>query len=238
MHQYVRRTPARRASAPALINALDAISHRGRRAMRAAGSAALFAIAAPATLEAQADLVLNVTDAPDPVPATGLVTYSVVVENNGLGTANGVSYVMNVPAGARYAGFTAGTGAACSGMTINQLGPGVVTCTHPSLAFTASGSFTVLLRPQSQGTLTVNSTVSTTDFDTDPSNNSVQNTTTVIAGADVAVTLTAPATLASGTTTGWGITVSNAGPDPATALRSTPRQSAATSPGRSTSAAR
>lgn len=175
---------------------------------------------APSTLSAQVDLVLNVTDAPDPVPRTGVVTYSVIIENNGLTTATGVSYQMQVPAGTRYDGFTAGTGASCSGLTIGQAGPGVLTCTHPSLAFAASGAFTVRLRLDQQGSTDVTSTVTSTQPDADPPNNTVVSQTTVVAGADVAMQLSATsATVASGSTVGFTLGINNLGPDAASALR-------------------
>ena len=53
--------------------------------------------ASPSLASAQVDLVLNVTDTPDPTPATGTVSYAVAIVNNGLTTATGVSYSMNVP---------------------------------------------------------------------------------------------------------------------------------------------
>ena len=83
--------------------------------------------ATPHQAAAQVDLVLNVTDTPDPVPATGTVTYAVVISNNGLTTASGVTYTMNVPSNTSYAGFTAGTGASCTGMAVSASGPGTIT---------------------------------------------------------------------------------------------------------------
>ncbi|HMS01687.1 MAG TPA: SdrD B-like domain-containing protein, partial [Gemmatimonadaceae bacterium] len=175
---------------------------------------------APSSLAAQVDLVLNVTDAPDPVPRTGVVTFSVVIENNGLTTATGVSYQMQVPAGTRYDGFTAGSGASCTGLTVGQAGPGVLTCSHPSLAFTASGAFTVRLRLDQEGSTNVTSSVTSTEPDADPPNNTVVTQTTVVAGADVAMQLSATGpTTPSGGTVGFIIGLSNIGPDPASALR-------------------
>ncbi len=192
----------------------------GRRIRFSALAAALFAIAVPARADAQLpDLVLNVTDTPDPVPATGLVTFGVVITNQGLGTATGVTYQMNVPVNTRYQGFTTGTGAACLGMTIGQLGPGTVTCSHPQLIADATGSFTVLLRMNVQGTTTVTSATSATQADAVPADNAVSNTTTVVAGADFSVALSAPSPLASGSTFNYALSVTNAGPDAATALR-------------------
>jgi uncharacterized repeat protein (TIGR01451 family) len=167
----------------------------------------------------QTDLVLNVTTAPLSVPATGLVTYSVTVNNNSITTATGVVYTMTVPVGASYNTFTVGGGASCSGMTGGQAGPGTVTCTLPNLIGGATVAFTVKLRLNVAGTTNVPQSVSSTTTDGDLSNNSVTSATTVVTGADFSVTLTAPATLPSGSTFNYGLTVNNAGPDPATALQ-------------------
>jgi len=184
-------------------------------------AAALLALAVPsaAFAQPQVDLVLNVTDTPDPVPATGLVTYAVVIANNGLLNATGVTYTMSVPVNTTYQGFTIGGGASCSGMTIGQVGPGTVTCTFPSIAFNTSGTFDVLLRLNSQGTTTVSSTTASAQVDANAADNTVSNTTTVVAGANFSVTLSAPASLASGSTFNYSVSVSNAGPDAATSLR-------------------
>lgn len=104
-------------------------------------------------------------------------------------------------------------------MTIGQLGPGTVTCSHPQLIPDATAMFSLLLRMNVQGTITVASSASSTEADAVPADNAVNNTTTVIAGADFSVTLSAPSTLASGSTFGYALSVTNAGPDAATALR-------------------
>ena len=110
------------------------------------GVAAAIAAAPQRAIAQQVDLVLNVTDTPDPVPATGIVTYAVVISNSGLLSATGVTYTMSVPVNTSYAGFSTGSGASCTGMAVNAAGPGTVTCTHPGLAFNATANFSVLLR--------------------------------------------------------------------------------------------
>jgi hypothetical protein len=118
-------------------------ARRALRSVSSVGAIALLAAALPSRVAAQVDLVLNVTDTPDPSPATGIVAYNVTLSNNGVTTASGVTYTMNVPALQRYQGVSTVPGVSCSGMTVGQVGPGVVTCTHPNLAFAASGSFVV-----------------------------------------------------------------------------------------------
>jgi uncharacterized repeat protein (TIGR01451 family) len=193
--------------------------HRLIRGLLTILGAGLLAAASPAQAAAQVDLVLNVTDTPDPVPATGTVSYAVVIANNGLTTATGVTYTMQVPSSATYRGFTVGTGASCSGMAINANGPGTITCTLPAIASSPDASFAISLRLNAQGSISVPSSVTSTQPDEDTADNSVTSQTTVTNGADVTVTLSAPATLPSGSATGFTLALSNAGPDPATALR-------------------
>ena len=186
-------------------------------------AALLCASAAPARAHAQAlpDLVLDVMRTPSVVVAGGNVTFSVGLSNVGMVTASGVTVQMNVPANVRYQGFTAGTGASCSGMTINQAGPGTLVCSHPTLLQDASGLFTVTLQMTAQGVTTVTSSVSATQGDATPANNSDSDATTVTAGADVSVSLTAPVSLASGSSLNYALSVTNAGPNAATSLRVT-----------------
>ena len=176
--------------------------------------------AAPATATAQnPDLVLNVTNSPDPVPATGIETYTIVVTNNSLTAATGNSYTMTVPATASYAGFTAGGGASCSGMTVGQAGPGTVTCSFPDLAFSATVTWTVKLRLNSAGTTNITQSVSSALVDATPADNTVITPTTVTNGADLVATLAGAATAAAGSTYSYTLSVKNQGPDPATYVR-------------------
>jgi uncharacterized repeat protein (TIGR01451 family) len=186
-------------------------------------AALLFASAAPARANAQAltDLVLDVTRSPSVVVAGGTATFSVGLSNVGNVAASGVTVLLNVPANVRYQGFTVGTGASCSGMTVNQAGPGTLTCSHPTLIQDAAGLFTVTLQMTAQGVATVTSSVSATQGDATPANNSDSDATTVTAGADVSVTLSAPTPLASGSSFNYALSVTNAGPNAATLLRVT-----------------
>jgi len=191
---------------------------RTRRFGFIAATLALGAVT-PLTASAQVDLVLNVTDSPDPVPRTGLVTYGVVISNNGLTTATGVTFTMNVPANATYGGFTVGNGAACSGMAVNQAGPGIIDCTAANVTFSTTATFSVLLRLNAIGVTSVTSSTASSAGDVDLGDNEVTNSTTAAAGADFSVSLRAPATNFSGTTFNYALTVRNAGPDAASALR-------------------
>lgn len=174
----------------------------------------------PALAFAAVDLVLNVSDAPDPVAAGGVVTYTVRVSNNGADPASGVSVTHSVPANTKYAGF-AGAGVSCSGMAVDASGPGTLTCSYPDLAGLENGAnYTVQLLTTTQGTITFGSVVAANEPDADPANNTKNEQTTVGAGANVALLKTPPTGNAqAGANFSWTLAVSNAGPDAATALR-------------------
>ncbi len=165
----------------------------------------------------QVDLVLNMSDAPDPVPATGIVTYSMTVTNDAATLATGVTFTMTMPANATYNGFT-GTGVTCTGVALNASG-GTLTCTLPNLAFSQSVAFTIRVKSTTAGLLTATGTVSSGQVDSQLLNNSSTETTTVVAGADVAMLVTAPGSANAGSTISYGFSVSNAGPDAATSLQ-------------------
>ncbi|MEZ4417320.1 MAG: SdrD B-like domain-containing protein [Gemmatimonadota bacterium] len=173
--------------------------------------------ASPAGLSAQVDLVLNLTDSPDPVAAGGVITYSTTVNNDGLTTATGVQFTLDVPANATYEGFT-GAGISCSGMTVGALGPGTVTCSLPDLPNAATAALTVQVGSTASGSVIIQAQTSANEADAQPANNSVTETTTVTAGANVALSMTGPATGSSGSTINHSLTLSNAGPDAASAL--------------------
>lgn len=179
------------------------------------------ALLLPAAAQAGVDLVVNNADNPDPVVAGGAVTYSIRVTNDSLtGTqATGVSVRHAVSANATYQGST-GAGVTCTGMTIGQAGPGVVDCALPNLA-PGGGEvvYTVQLRSSVSGNISLGATASSTEPDDAGANNTLNQSTTVSAGADVRMLVTpASATVASGASHSWTLALENAGPDAATNL--------------------
>ncbi len=160
------------------------------------------------------DLVLNITDTPDPVPAGGVVTYEVRVTNDALATtATGNEVAVTVPAGMRYEGFTGPAGVSCSGMTVGADGPGALTCTLPNLTAGSIVEFDLRLRPLAAATYDVGFEVSGEQLDTEPANNTRTEQTTASAGSDLSVVITGPTEAASGATVSYNIEVQNAGPN-------------------------
>ena len=179
-----------------------------------------FLLFAPLTALAGVDLVVNNTDSPDPVPAGGIVTYTVRVTNDSFSTtATGVTATNSISAGTTYQGF-AGSGVSCSGMSIGASGPGTVTCTLPDLA--ANGDqviFTVQVKAVAQGNISLTAVAASNEVDDQPANNTAPQSTTVNKGANLLMLKTpASGTAVSGASFSWGLSVQNNGPDAATNL--------------------
>lgn len=159
----------------------------------------------------RADLTVSKTAAAQSVDAGGTIAYQVVVTNAGPSDAAAVRVAEQVPAGTTLTAIS-GAGWTCSVATAScdldaPLAPG------------DSTPITVTLRvdsayPGEQVTNTVQ--VSTTTTETDPGNNSGQDTVDVTRAADLALTKTAVApTVSAGLTADWRLAVTNRGPSDA-----------------------
>jgi len=156
-------------------------------------------VVAPGT----ADLVIIKTDAPDPQAAGAPVSYSFAITNNGPTTATNVTVSDTLPAGTAFVTGSAG----CS------VAAGVVTCTIGTLAPGASTAVGVTLStPPAPGLLTNTASVSATETDPVPSNNSEPEDTTLVQRADVRIAKTGPASATPGSTVVYTLTVVNDGP--------------------------
>jgi uncharacterized repeat protein (TIGR01451 family) len=121
-----------------------------------------------------ADLSLSMTDSPDPVRAGQELTYTIVVTNNGVSTATGVTLIQSLPDVAGFPSAAPSQGTCAVTRT-------TVTCDLGSLAVGASSTVIVAVRVTRPGTIT--STASVTANEPDPilANNSAEETTTVTA---------------------------------------------------------
>ncbi len=160
-----------------------------------------------------ADLSIAIADSPDPVAASGMVTYQITVANAGPGSASMLSMTDTLAAGVAFISASGpGWSCAASGQT--------VTCTIPILAASASSAITMSVSaPASGGTLMNTATISAVTPDPIAANNTASTTTTVNAAADLSVTLSASPdpVVASGTLT-YLIDVDNAGPNAASGI--------------------
>ena len=160
---------------------------------------------------AHAQLIISsVPDAPDPVAAGGVVTYSVrVAETNGSPLSGG-AFSFSVPANGEYAG-TGGlpAGVSCAGMVPGQSGPGLLSCSGIELSENQVLAVPLRVRSLGQGTLSV--TVTPT-----PGGSAQTEVTTVNAGADLALSIAGAANANAGSTQTYTFSVLNRGPDAAT----------------------
>lgn len=149
---------------------------------------------------------------PDILPAGGTVTSTVTIADSDslpIG-APGASFTYTIPANAIYMGTSAVPSGTCTAdVAVGSAGQGTLTCSGITLAANERLDFKVLLRTQTQGTLTVTAT---------PSGGGASETKaiTVNQGADVAVAISAPVTAPSGSTVPIVFTVTNNGPDTST----------------------
>jgi uncharacterized repeat protein (TIGR01451 family) len=129
-----------------------------------------------ATLVAnEADLSVTKTDSPDPAKSGAILTYTIVVRNNGPLTATGVSLVDSLPKGAGFSSVTTTSGTCTAKPAKSQ-----VTCSLGSLASGASVTIVIKVKPTNPGTLTNSVTVaSTSPLDPNLANNTATATTTV-----------------------------------------------------------
>lgn len=147
---------------------------------------------------------------PDPVPAGGIATITITVNNNGTSPAANVSLTDTIPAGADFVSMTASDGGTCTAVA-------PYACTWASIPYPGSRTVTLRMRLPSAAVWT-NSAVLTSDTpDNNAGNNSLTRNITVVAAANLAVSATSSAgsPIAAGTAYNYAVTVTNSGgPDP------------------------
>ena len=117
-----------------------------------------------------ADLGITKSDSPDPVRVNDPLTYTIVVTNYGPNTATSVIVTDTLPSGTTYVSASTTQGS-CNTTVICNLG---------NLARTASATITIVVTPTAAtSTLSNTATVSATQKDHVPANNSASTTTTV-----------------------------------------------------------
>jgi uncharacterized repeat protein (TIGR01451 family) len=170
-----------------------------------------------------ADLSIEATATPDPVRIGTDLSYTLSVANGGPTAATNVSVVDTLPAGTTFVSAD-GPGWSC-----NNLGQ-VVTCTIASLGLASSAPAIsiVATAPASAGNITNTATVSSDTSDPDSTNDTATTVTLASAFADVAVSIAdSPDPIQGTAVIGCGnndcvtytISVTNAGPDPATGVQ-------------------
>jgi uncharacterized repeat protein (TIGR01451 family) len=122
-------------------------------------------------VEPQADLSIAKADAPDPVTEGRDLTYTLTVRNNGPTSGTGVTVTDDLP-GELAARSSSASQGSCSGTT-------VVTCNLGELASGAGATITIVIRPESAGSITNTARVSASQPDPNQANNSATQTTQV-----------------------------------------------------------
>jgi uncharacterized repeat protein (TIGR01451 family) len=130
---------------------------------------------AQTTIATDVDLAITQTDSPDPAGMNDSLTYVIRVTNNGPSPANSVTMLDTFPTGTT---FISASGV---NWTCNRSG-NVVTCSLPSLAIGAAPDITLVVRaPNSGASLTNTVQVSSATSESNLSNNTATETTTVLA---------------------------------------------------------
>lgn len=149
------------------------------------------------------DLAIVKTDAPDPQAAGAPVSYTLTITNNGPATATNVTVSDTLPAGTTFLSGSTG----CSGS-----GPSV-SCTVGTLAPGASTAVGITIStPPVPQVITNSATVSASESDPVPANNTETEDTTLVQRADVQIVKTGPATATPGSTVVYTLTITNNGP--------------------------
>jgi len=176
-----------------------------------------------ASSASQADLALTKVGTPNPVLAGNNITYTIVVTNNGPGTASTVVMTDTLPANTSVVSIT--PPATPTGWTCPPAAGGLQTCVNASLAASTTSTFTLVLKVTAgtaPGTVITNSaTVSSATSDPTSTNNTASTTTNVASPtqADVSILKTAsPEPVDQGTNLTYTLQVTNNGPAVATGV--------------------
>ena len=189
-----------------LLNAYQPVNNNIAHGDFFFGDAFITCFAAPTV---DADLALTHTDNPDPVLQGATLTYSLQVTNNGPSNATNVSIIDGLP---QSADFVAAPG--CNRVN------GTVICDVGDLAAGAqSMTYEIMVTPTTSGPILNTATVTLTENDPNPNNNTVEETTQVTPVADLAITKTdSTDPVAQGSDLTYSIVVTNNGPSEATGL--------------------
>src|SRR5262249_2776601 len=151
----------------------------------------------------------------------GTIAWTINATNNGPDTQVSPATINDqLPANTTFVSMVKNSGPAaiCSDPGVGNNGS--VTCTISNFASGASAQFplTATIDPTFTGSLSNTATITGSNADPNPGNNSSTAMTTVVAMADLTVVKTGPATANAGTNATYTVTLTNAGPSFATSV--------------------
>ena len=170
------------------------------------------------TINVSGDLQITVTDGKTAAPLGSKDTYTIVVKNSGPSDVGGAMIQDNFPGGFIAVTFTATQAGGASGFTTSGSGninDAVTLPSGSSITYKTTGT----INPSASGSMSDTTTVSVRAGVTDPNaaNNTATDTDTLVAQADLKVTITDGKSAAkAGAKDTYTITVSNPGPSTAT----------------------
>ncbi|GIX00173.1 MAG: hypothetical protein KatS3mg111_3505 [Pirellulaceae bacterium] len=135
-------------------------------------------------VNANVDLEVTKTDSTDPVAASGTLTYTITVTNNGPSTATGVVVNDTLPAGLTFVSGNSTVG------TVSNSG-NAVTVNVGTLASGASATITInaTVNSDATGTLSNTATATAAESDTDSTNNSATQETAIAVPGSISGTV-------------------------------------------------
>jgi uncharacterized repeat protein (TIGR01451 family) len=162
----------------------------------------------------QPDLSIEAAEIPASLPVNAPFSLNYTVRNRGPFHASGVGTVIQLPKGATGIHASPSLGA-CS---VSQT---TVLCTAPSLRTNQTISIAVAANSPQSGAFEMSARVQADQNDPATANNTLTASSTVAELTDLAVAVDGPASAGVGAALTYKITLSNAGPSPATGVKAT-----------------
>ncbi|HEY1017147.1 MAG TPA: hypothetical protein VGE07_30815 [Herpetosiphonaceae bacterium] len=169
---------------------------------------------AASTVATLANLAAQLRDAPDPVDAGSLITYTLSITNTGPSFAAAVVVSDTIPVNTSFAALNSPAGWSCTTPPVGSRG--LVSCSNSAFGL-ASASFTLAVKVDpatpTGSTITNRATIQASTNDPATANNQATTTTAVKTSANLAIDVSdEPDPVIAGTPLTYTITVSNNGP--------------------------